>query len=346
MTTRKTALLRARERQASWTELREQRALRGLMSMVRSDRAAAPGRRWPMVAAAAALVATALAAGVAWQRSAPAPVPALARIAVPAVSRPLELSDGSSLALAPGADARVVQQTPDAVSVRQLGGRVAYRVSHNPRRAFVVMAGGVAVRVRGTEFTVDFAADRVGVQVQSGRVEVDDGERVTSLVSGEDLRVHAYTDRSAQPSAHRDPLDSPARARQPASAPDPEQDRDRVDELFRTANQPRARGDNARAAADLRQIVQRFPRDPRVASAYFTLARVERSQGHHAAAARAFAACASAAPGGTLAAEALAESAAAWLSAGQSAQAAKVARQYLKRYPSGSHGARMQSIVE
>jgi TolA-binding protein len=132
----------------------------------------------------------------------------------------------------------------------------------------------------------------------------------------------------------------------PTASADAQPDADRVDELFRTANLARAEGRSSQAAADLRQIVQRYPRDPRVSSAYFTLARVERSQGHHAAAARAFAACAAAAPGGTLAGEALAEAAAAWLSAGQPAQAAKVAARYLKRFPKGSHAPRMQAIVE
>ncbi|HEY6559403.1 MAG TPA: FecR domain-containing protein [Polyangiaceae bacterium] len=352
MTTRKTAILRAREGQAAWTELREQRALRGLLSRLRSDEQSAAPRRWPLYAAVAAAV-TVMGAGAAFRVATDPAASVVSAPSRPSVQR-LELSDGSSLELVPGADAHVVQQAPEAVSVRQLKGRVAYRVSHNPRRAFVVSAGGVEIRVRGTEFTVDFAGDRVAVQVQSGRVEVHDGERVTTLVSGEDLRVHAYSPR--QPPAAPAPESSAKQEPAPVSPPSlrsarvapttPQADTDRVDALFRTANQARAQGQTGQAAADLRQIVQRYPRDPRVSSAWFTLGRVERSQGNHAAAARSFAACAAAAPGGTLAAEALAEAAAAWLSAGQKPQAARAAAQYLKRFPRGSHAERMRAIVE
>lgn len=354
MTTRKTAILQAREREATWTELREQRALRGLLSRLRSDQAPPAPRRGRLYVAIAAAAVVALGAGAAWRFTHNASAgPAVTIAAAPLQTRTLSLTDGSSLDLAPDADARVVQQAPDAVSVRQLKGRVAYRVSHNPRRSFVVLAGGVEVRVRGTEFSVDFADDRVAVQVRSGRVEVHDGERVTTLVSGEDLRVRAYSPREAPPTPSSDGQEKPKpdRAaptpvvRAPAASVAP-QDTDRVDALFRTANEARAEGRQAQAAADLRQIVQRYPRDPRVSSAHFTLGRVERSQGHHAAAARAFTACAAAAPGGTLAGEALAEAAAAWLSAGQKTQAARVAAQYLKRFPKGSHAARMQAIVE
>jgi transmembrane sensor len=352
MTTRKTAILRAREGEAAWTELREQRALRGLLSRLRSDETSAAPRRWPLYAAVAAAVAV-LGAGAAWRITSDPAANGVSRPSQPAAQQ-LRLSDGSSLELLPGADAHVVQQAPESVSIRQSRGRVAYRVSHNPRRAFVVSAGGVEIRVRGTEFMVDFAGERVAVQVQSGRVEVHDGERVTTLVSGEDLRVHAYSPRQAPavPAPDSSARPEPAPAHPPAlrsarvAPTTKEADTDRVDELFRTANQARAQGRTAQAAADLRQIVQRYPRDPRVSSAWFTLGRVERSQGNHAAAARSFAACAAAAPGGTLAAEALAEAAAAWLSAGQKAQAARAAGQYLKRFPRGSHAERMRAIVE
>ncbi len=259
MTTRKTAILRAREREASWTELREQRALRGLLFRLRNAEArpSAPRRLWLYAAAAAAVVA--LGVGATWRFTQTAA--GVSTLAVAPAPRPTEtraLNDGSSLQLAPGAEARVVQQAPEAVSVRQLSGRVAYRVAHNPRRSFVVLAGGVEIHVRGTEFSVDFAEDRVAVQVRSGRVEVHDGERVTTLVSGEDLRVHAYSPRHAPPSpstgSEGKSTTQPTRAAPVRGAPlarvEPAQDTDRVDALFRTANQARADGRPSQAAAD------------------------------------------------------------------------------------------------
>jgi transmembrane sensor len=283
-------------------------------------------------------------------------------VLAPASAHSLELADGSALELAAGAEARVVRQEARNVRIQQNKGRVGYRVAHDPERSFTVAAAGVEIRVRGTEFSVELSGQSVAVHVQSGRVEVFDGSRVTTLLGGEELRVRAgatsaRTESDSAPPALSEPgggagssagkhVPPPAKKNSAPASASESTESDPVDALFRAANDARAQSDTARAAAALRQIVQRHPRDARVASAYFTLGRVERSRAAHAAAARAFAQCASVAPGGTLASEALAEAAAAWLSAGQRGSAARIARQYLQRFPSGSHALQMQQLLE
>lgn len=354
MISRKTALLRAREREAPWTDLREQRVLRRIL-LSRSEANSSPKPRFaPRLYAALALAAAAGVAFGVWLYAARAmhPEPIAQAVSASAPMRKLELSDGSLVELAAGADAEVVRREPHGLRVLQRRGQVHYRVAHDPARQFVIQAADVEVRVRGTEFSVELSNDAVAVHVTSGRVEVDDGTRVTTLLTGEALRVRAYSARAAAASAAEPEAPAPASADSAAPAePKPEHVEatprvDSVDALFQEVTDARASGRSAVAATRLREIVRRFPRDPRVPSAYFTLGRVERARGAHAAAARAFLGCANAAPGGTLAAEALAEAAASWLSAGQKASAARVAERYLKAFPKGSHAARMQAIVE
>jgi len=121
---------------------------------------------------------------------------------------------------------------------------------------------------------------------------------------------------------------------------------DPVDALFDQVAQARAQGELALAAAKLRELTRKFPRDPRVASAEFTLGRVERARGRHRDAAEAFARCAAFAPNGTLAEEALSEEASSWLSEGDRARAASAARKYLTLHPRGARADRMRSLVE
>ena len=205
--------------------------------------------------------------------------------------------------------------------------------------------------MRGTEFSVSLDATTVEVRVASGRVEVNDGERTTTLVSGEMLRVRAWQPQPPASAPALVPL-PPAPSATPAPAATaaaraPEAGaakQDPVDALFQEVTDARRGGNLDVAARKLREISARFPRDPRVASAEFTLGRVERARGRPAAAAEAFARCMRFAPGGTLAAEALAEEAAAWWSAGQQQRAADAARRYLARYPRGPRADKMHKL--
>jgi transmembrane sensor len=201
--------------------------------------------------------------------------------------------------------------------------------------------------------------DTVEVKVTAGKVEVDDGQRPTVLVAGEAVRLRAWTASrpaeaheapgdpalgivpepfAAPPRAERVPRKSDERATNAAGDP--------VDLLFDEVAQARAQGELGVAAAKLRELTHKFPRDPRVASAEFTLGRVERARGRHRQAAEAFARCAAFAPKGTLAEEALSEEASSWLADGDRSQAAAAARRYLSLYPRGGRADRMRSILE
>jgi transmembrane sensor len=103
-------------------------------------------------------------------KSSPAPMPALATVAV----RPdrLVLPDGSTVELNSGAQI-AVEFTAAKRSVTLQAGEAIFSVQKDPARPFVVVAGGVEVRAVGTVFSVRHAEGRVGVLVTEGRVAVD-----------------------------------------------------------------------------------------------------------------------------------------------------------------------------
>jgi len=102
------------------------------------------------------------------------------------------LMDGSRVILAAGGRVEVDNQTSERIQLSQQAGKVRYLVAKNKPRAFVVKARGVTVRVIGTVFSVDILEnDNVRVDVEEGRVSVDDGTRKLDLRGGEQMRVKA-----------------------------------------------------------------------------------------------------------------------------------------------------------
>ncbi len=83
----------------------------------------------------------------------------------------ISLSDGSTLELDSDSRARV-QFTANSRLVRLDRGEAFFRVVHNARRPFWVLAGGAWVRDVGTAFNVDLDADGVRVTVSEGEVKV------------------------------------------------------------------------------------------------------------------------------------------------------------------------------
>ncbi|MEM6995237.1 MAG: FecR family protein, partial [Myxococcota bacterium] len=112
-------------------------------------------------------------------------------IAIPyAKPASMALADGSVAELHDGARVEVGVQTAELVRLDQRSGTVRYEVAKNPRRSFVVDAGGVEVRVIGTVFTVGYAGDaHVEVSVERGLVEVVSADRVARLGAGDSLKV-------------------------------------------------------------------------------------------------------------------------------------------------------------
>jgi len=82
------------------------------------------------------------------------------------------LPDGSVVELKDGADIAVdFSGVYRRIALRR--GEALFRVAKNRQRPFVVQVGEWEVRAVGTEFSVDFGSDEVGVLVTEGRVAVN-----------------------------------------------------------------------------------------------------------------------------------------------------------------------------
>lgn len=311
-----------------WNDLREQRILARVQEEKRRRLASQRPRAVYFVAAAAVLLLSVV--GVAtYKLRKPAELPVAAQPSEPKML----LADGSEVALVRDAQVKIEEQGDELVRLSQSAGEARYDVKPNPKRRFAVRAGDVTVRVLGTAFTVTLANEKVKVHVLRGRVEVDGGGKTTELAIGETLEVPAVR-----------PVEAPV-----ASAPPPVDKKvtgPTVEALLAKADEARAAHRYDEAATALRTMIAGYPGDPRVASAWFTLGRVERARGKHAAAADAFARCHKVAPHGSLAEDALAEEAVSWRSAGDAARAKAAAQRYVKLHPGGAHVARMMPLTE
>jgi len=323
----------------AWSELREQRLL-GRIAEGRRQRG--HRRRRALALAGAMVLAGATAAVVIGVRH---PAPPVAGRSADSAPR-LTLADGSEATLTPDGNVQIDEQTAARVKLRQRSGSARYVVRHDPARDFLVSAGDVTVRVRGTIFSVAMRADTVDVSVERGRVEVTDALRTRDLVAGESLSLPAHG-RPAAP-AEPPPESPPATAPPPAAASRARAApaRPSGSELLARADAARAAGRSAEAAQALEAFVADHPRDPRAAAALFTLGRVDAARGQWRPAADAFDRCAAARAGGPLADDALAEGAQAWHAAGVADRARSDARAYLAAHPAGLHAAAMRRLVD
>jgi tetratricopeptide (TPR) repeat protein len=332
--------------EAPWHDVREQRVLRGVVA----SRAARGRRR--VIQRRAALISSLVAVAalmlvVLKLKVYPAQVPLSQSGNESDAGSVLTLSDGTKLKVEPRAEVVLEREAPALVEVAQKAGEVAYDVTPNPARRFVVKAAGVTIRVLGTAFIVHIGEDRaVQVEVTRGRVSVDDGAKLVEIGAGERLLRTAVVSAPSTSASSVEPVMSadkpPASAHVEASGGAQAEPPPSVTELLAKADSARAGGRLGEASAALEQLLALYPRDPRAGSARFTLARVARAQGQHAKAALAFRACES----GPLGEDALAEEASSWLAAGRSSDARAAANRYLTRYPNGAYAAKMRSMVE
>lgn len=334
-----------------WDELRKQRVQRDVVDELRARWVAAPTTRrrrawaWAGAGSAAAAAATLLFIYGPPQAS-PTP-PAASTVATAPSATPddpsqMKLADGSTLKLASGASVDVDRDDPSHVRVEQRTGTVRYDVIPNPERAFVVAAAHVQVTVLGTAFDVEMADDAVDVLVHRGRVRVDAPNRSFELTAGEHMRVQAPAPEPAL--APEDPVreggEAPTEAKPATRSPNK---RSSLRDVLNAADEARARGDLTEARGLLEKGLRIHGRKRSSATAHFTFARVLRAQGDLASAAEAFERCAAVHPKGPLAADALAQASDAWTRAGRVTQGARVAREYLKRHPEGTHARRLQA---
>jgi transmembrane sensor len=105
---------------------------------------------------------------------------------LPAAPEALTLADGSQILLL---DARsrvdVTEDTRFATRATLVRGRARFDVVPRHERVFAVQSGGVGVRVLGTRFELERAAERTRVSVLRGRVAVTSGAAERELTAGE-----------------------------------------------------------------------------------------------------------------------------------------------------------------
>jgi transmembrane sensor len=241
------------------------------------------------------------------------------------------------------------------------GGR--FQVARAPDRRFRVVAGGVAVEVRGTVFEVHRAGVRAEVRVAEGRVAV-------SWPGGEAELGAGGRGLFPPPEAPPPPAAVPAaRTPAPVSAPGPRRAsswrtlaarrsyaqayealaqagagavKDAPADLLLAADVARLGDHPAAAVPPLHRILTRFADDARAPLAAFTLGRVLLDDlGRPREAAEIFARARDLGPRGALAEHALAREVEAWRRAGEPARARARALDYERRYPDG---ARLRSV--
>jgi len=273
-----------------------------------------------------------------------APIPARTPevVALRDASRAIPLDSGTNLS--------VEADTPERVHLRLDRGRARFEVTRRPSRAFSVRAGSVTVSVIGTTFGVEVVADRVGVSVEKGAVEVDWGVGQRRLLAGESgwfpplvMSGHAEAATEGTPPQGAT-AGKPARA---AGETDPERIPDgSARALLAEVDVARSQGRPDLAVELLRRILREHPRDPRAPLAAFTLGRVLLNElGRPREAAAAFHEVRQKAPAGQFAEDALAREVEAWSAASEPARARSLAAEYLERYPSGRHARRVKALA-
>lgn len=182
-----------------WDEDRTQRTLEGLHGKQRRQTVR---RRAAWSGGAIAIAALAVVAWVQpWDGTDSQP------LAADGFSRHVQLADGSQVWLQ-GAQsrARVVEETPQRVTLDLEVGAARFDVTHREGRVFRVRSGVVAVEVLGTQFELEQRADRTRVEVSRGRVAVTWPESRAELAAGEAgwfPRDPAEPDTASEPSAAR-----------------------------------------------------------------------------------------------------------------------------------------------
>jgi transmembrane sensor len=301
-------------------------------------------------------------------------------LAVPAAES-TRLADGSLITrLTEAASYEIMHARSDETLVRVQAGAVRFTVTPNPSRVFCVEAGTLAVRVLGTVFDVERTLDAVIVRVLRGRVEIRDALKRRVVGAGESARFPRQPAQQ-EPATTVAANDAPGEAKQAAqhaarSAPGRKaaqrparwQDHARqgefnqafelirrerqpvgstLEELLLAADAARLSGHPAEAVPFLEQVVSKYKHDARAMLAAFTLGRIQLDNlGEPARAAASFALVERTATRVSLVEDASVRRIEALHRAGDRAGAALLAAEYLRRYPDGSHGARVRRFLE
>lgn len=130
-----------------------------------------PAARVRWIVWSAGLLAAAITIGYFLPRWTSSRTPQAASV-VAAAAESRRLDDGSVVDLQAGAQLEI-QYTPSERRVLLVQGEAQFQVAKNPRRPFVVEAGGVAVNAVGTAFNVLLKDREIEVAVMEGEVRVD-----------------------------------------------------------------------------------------------------------------------------------------------------------------------------
>jgi len=292
---------------------------------------------------------------------------------------PVRLADGSTAVPFGGHEGSlaVVEDTPQRIVVALAKGGARFDVIPRPERVFLVRAGEVTVSVLGTAFSVERVADRVGVTVTRGTVQVDWGAGARRLATGQRRLVAGedgwFPPLVVSPAAAEEPAVVPAKEADPvrhkrklakddAAAPAPAPAvstpaAETTDEatapaapdaakLLADADRARLAGRYEEGVASLRRLVREYPGDQRAPLAAFSLGRILLGELHRPAqAAMAFARARALAPDGPLAEDALAREVEAWARAGDLDRARARGAEYLRLYPNGTRAADVTEAV-
>lgn len=261
----------------------------------------------------------------------------------------------------------VVENTPGRVVVALARGGARFDVVPRADRVFSVRAGAVTIAVLGTAFSVERVADRVGVTVTRGTVQVDWGAGARRVAAGEDgwfpplVVSPAPADKPAVvPPNAADPVrhkqkpakdDAPASPEPTTAAPEttdaaPPPGEPDAAKLLADADRARLAGRYEEGVALLRRLVREHPNDQRAPLAAFSLGRILLGDLHRPAqAAMAFARARALAPDGPLAEDALAREVEAWAQAGDLDRARARGDEYLRVYPNGTRAADVTEAV-
>jgi transmembrane sensor len=267
----------------------------------------------------------------------------------PSIPEVVTLRDQSrATALEPDTRVAVEEDAPERVHVRLERGRARFEVTRRPERSFTVRAGNVTVSVVGTTFGVEIVADRVGVTVEKGAVEVDWGLGQKQLLAGESgwfpplvmtaqPEATVESSRPASDGSNAPALPGGAAHASPRSA----------QQLLTEVDAARSSGQSTRAVELLRQLLREYPNDPRAPLAAFTLGRVLLNElGRPREAAAAFQQVRQKAPASQFAEDALAREVEAWNRASEPGRARALAAAYLERYPAGRHARRVKALAK
>ena len=258
----------------------------------------------------------------------------------------LAFADGAHARLGTNASVRVLNDNPKEIRLGQEDGKVVYKIdpAATEQREVVVQVAHLYIMVQGSHFSASLTEKKVSIEVDEGKVIVDDGNKQLELVGGDSLRL----ERQARLDEAQVESKPPRKAKAVHARADAKKRASKglsVDELTKRADDARRAGDLATSAATLQQLVGGEAEGKVPPVTWMTLGRVERRRGNHQAAAKAFEAYWKRFSSRPLAEDALHEAFVSWRAAGRTSEAQRVAETYLEAFPGGLHADQMATYL-